>query len=103
MCAGCGDCIIDQTFGVCPIARCAKSLLNGPCGGSKAGHCEINPEVECAWAKIVERARAAGRLEELERVAAPKNWAKSRDGGQRKLKRSDLGLRALCTEDLEEE
>ena len=66
MCAGCGDCILDLTFGVCPIARCAKSLLNGPCGGSKDGKCEVGNDVECAWARIVERATARGRLEDLD-------------------------------------
>jgi len=102
MCAGCGDCILDQTFGVCPVARCAKTLLNGPCGGTKDGKCEVNPETECAWAKIVERARALGRLGDLERIVPPKDWSSARDGGQRTLKRSDLGLRRLCTEDLDE-
>ncbi len=102
MCAACGDCIIDQTFGICPVARCAKTLLNGPCGGSKDGKCEINDQVECAWAKIVERATALGRLDELERLIPPKNWSTARDGGQRSLKRADLGIRRLCTEDLDE-
>ncbi|HUT33327.1 MAG TPA: methylenetetrahydrofolate reductase C-terminal domain-containing protein [Planctomycetota bacterium] len=102
MCAGCGDCILDLTFGVCPVARCAKSLLNGPCGGSKDGKCEVGKDVECAWAKIVERAAALGRLEDLERPIPPKNWSPARDGGPRTLKRADLGLRRLVTEDLDE-
>ena len=102
MCAACGDCIIDQTFGICPVARCAKTLLNGPCGGSKDGKCEIREDVDCAWAKIVDRAKALGRLAELERVIPPKDWSAARDGGQRSLKRSDLGIRRLCGEDLDE-
>ncbi len=102
MCAACGDCIIDQTFGICPVARCAKTLMNGPCGGSKDGKCEIRDDVECAWAKIVERARAMGRLDELERIIPPKDWSTARDGGQRSLERADLGIRRLCTEDLDE-
>ena len=102
MCAACGDCIIDQTFGICPVARCAKTMLNGPCGGTKDGKCEVNSEVDCAWAKIVERAAALGRLDELERVIPPKNWSAARDGGQRSLKRSDLGIRRLCTEEIDE-
>ncbi|MGB2821259.1 MAG: methylenetetrahydrofolate reductase C-terminal domain-containing protein [Phycisphaerae bacterium] len=102
MCAACGDCIIDLTFGVCPVAGCAKTLLNGPCGGSNQGKCEVDPDVDCAWAKIVDRAKALGRLEDLERVIPPKDWSSARHGGQRSLKRSDLGLRQLCTEGLDE-
>jgi len=101
-CAGCGDCILDQTFGLCPIARCAKTILNGPCGGSNNGKCEVSSEVECVWAKIVDRARALGRLEELERVVPPKNWSSGRHGGQRSLNRADLGLDRVVTEDLDE-
>jgi len=102
MCASCGDCIIDQTFGICPVARCAKTLLNGPCGGSKDGKCEIDENVDCAWAKIVERGERLGRLEDLEQVIPPKDWSAARHGGQRSLKRSDLGLERLHTEELDE-
>jgi len=101
-CAGCGDCILDQTFGLCPIARCAKTLLNGPCGGSHDGKCEVSDDTECVWAKIVDRARALGRLDELERVIPPKDWSSARHGGQRSLDRADLGLDRLVTEDLDE-
>jgi hypothetical protein len=101
-CAACGDCVLDLTHGICPVARCAKQLLNGPCGGSSGGKCEVNDEVECAWARIVERARAQGRLEELERVVPAKDWSQARDGGQRRLARPDLGIRELCTEELDE-
>lgn len=102
MCAACGDCTIDLTFGICPVARCAKTLMNGPCGGTNDGKCEVSEDVDCAWAKIVERAEALGRLDELERVIPPKDWAAARHGGQRSLKRSDLGLHRLVSEDLDE-
>jgi hypothetical protein len=102
MCAACGDCILDQTFGICPIARCAKTLLNGPCGGSKDGKCEVGDDVDCAWAKIVQRAEALGRLDELERIIPPKDWSAARHGGQRSLDRSDLGIRRLLAEDFDE-
>jgi len=102
MCAACGDCVIDRTFGICPIARCAKTLLNGPCGGSNNGKCEVDPETDCAWAKIIERAEALGRLDELEAIIPPKDWSRGRHGGQRSLKRADLGIRRLYTEELDE-
>jgi len=91
-CAACGDCILGLTGGICPIARCSKSLLNGPCGGSEAGHCEINPEVDCAWQLIYDRLNSMGKLQVLLDLQPPKNWSTSRDGGPRKIVREDLRL-----------
>jgi ferredoxin len=93
-CAACGDCILGLTGGICPIARCSKSLLNGPCGGSEAGHCEINPEVDCAWQLIYDRLSSMGRLDALLEIQPPKNWRTSRDGGPRRIVREDLRLAA---------
>lgn len=91
-CAACGDCILGLTGGICPIARCSKSLLNGPCGGSEAGHCEINPEVDCAWQLIYDRMKSMGKLHLLLELQPPKNWRTSRDGGPRRIVREDLRL-----------
>ncbi len=91
-CAACGDCILGITGGICPIARCSKSLLNGPCGGSEGGHCEIDPEVPCGWQLIYDRLKSMGRLEVLFEVQPPKNWRTARDGGPRKIVRPDLRL-----------
>jgi ferredoxin len=91
-CAACGDCILGLTGGICPIARCSKSLLNGPCGGSENGHCEINPEIDCAWQLIYDRMRQKGRLDALLEIQPPKNWRTARDGGPRKIVRADLQL-----------
>ena len=91
-CAACGDCILGITGGICPIARCSKSLLNGPCGGSLDGHCEINAEVPCAWQLIYDRMNSMGKLEVLMEIQPPKNWQTSRDGGPRKIVREDLRL-----------
>ena len=84
-CAGCGDCIIHLTAGICPIARCAKSLLNGPCGGSQNGHCEVSPDIPCAWDQIVKALEGQGRLELLSVNIPPKDWRASRNGGPRRI------------------
>jgi len=73
-CAACGDCLLALTAGICPIARCAKGLLNGPCGGSQNGKCEVDPEKDCAWALIIERLEKAGRLHVLEEIRPPRNF-----------------------------
>lgn len=91
-CSGCGDCIVHHFGNICPITRCAKSLLNGPCGGSKGGKCEVKPERDCAWQLIYDRMSAQGRLEELLLIQPPKNWSSSRYGGQRKMFREDVTL-----------
>jgi ferredoxin len=91
-CAACGNCILGLTGGICPIARCSKSLLNGPCGGSEAGHCEIDPDVPCAWQLIYDRLASMDRLDALLEIQPPKDWSTSRDGGPRKIVREDLRL-----------
>jgi len=93
-CAACGDCVLGLTGGICPIARCSKSLLNGPCGGSEGGHCEINPDIPCAWQLIYDRLSAMGKLDLLMEIQPPKNWKTARDGGPRKIVRNDLRLNA---------
>ncbi|OIP28030.1 MAG: 5,10-methylenetetrahydrofolate reductase [Chloroflexi bacterium CG_4_9_14_3_um_filter_45_9] len=76
VCSQCGDCILGRTVGVCPVTACAKGLLNGPCGGSQNGKCEVSPERDCAWAKIVEKLEELGELDKLEEIAEPKDWSK---------------------------
>ncbi|MFO7741151.1 MAG: methylenetetrahydrofolate reductase C-terminal domain-containing protein [Anaerolineae bacterium] len=91
-CQACGDCILGETFGICPIARCSKQLLNGPCGGSQDGVCEVDPDIPCAWQLIWDRAVELNQVERLMKIQTPKNWEKSRDGGPRKVVREDLQL-----------
>lgn len=91
-CAACGNCILDKTAGICPIARCAKSLLNGPCGGSQGGKCEVDPQTDCAWQLIYDRLQARGELEQLEEIIPPRDWSSSRDGGPRRIIREDLAI-----------
>jgi len=88
-CLGCGDCMLDDFGGVCPLARCSKQLLNGPCGGSREGKCEINPEVPCAWQAIIDRLDRFGSLERLEQIYPPKDWSRKQGGGPRKIMRED--------------
>lgn len=92
MCAGCGSCVLGITAGICPIAHCSKQLLNGPCGGSQNGVCEIDPDIPCAWQQIWERAIALGVEERLLEIPPPKNWSSSPDGGQRSIVRQGLRL-----------
>jgi ferredoxin len=74
MCGACGDCYLDRTGGVCPVVRCAKGLLNGPCGGTrKGGMCEIDPNKDCAWVVIYRRLERQGRLDLMREYCAPKN------------------------------
>ena len=89
-CAGCGDCIIGYTAGVCPVARCAKSMMNGPCGGSQNGKCEVDREIDCAWALIFEGLKNQGKLRNIMSPAPAKNWSTSAHGGQRKIVREDI-------------
>ncbi len=90
-CAACGDCVLGETFGFCPVARCAKSLLNGPCGGTREnGKCEIDENIDCVWNLIVERADERGKLSELSKLQNAKNWSNSRHGGPKRVIREDL-------------
>jgi hypothetical protein len=76
-CLECGDCVLEFTGGLCPIARCSKHLLNGPCGGSQGGKCEVDPSIPCVWQQIVDHLAKLGRLDKLERLVTPKNWSVS--------------------------
>lgn len=91
-CGLCGECILASTGGICPVIRCSKSILNGPCGGSSNGKCEIDPDTACAWALIYEQLKRQGREASLCEVFPVKDWSKSRDGGPRKYVREDVLL-----------
>jgi len=89
-CRGCGDCLIDKTAGLCPIARCAKNLLNGPCGGSQGGRCEVRKDMPCVWHMIIERLKERGELERLLEITPPKDWRPAGGDGLRVRVRRDL-------------
>ena len=88
-CAGCGDCKLAIFGSICPVTRCAKKLLNGPCGGSKNGKCEVNSETNCAWQLIIDRLKSLGQMDNLMTYIPPKDWRLSNSGGPRKLVRED--------------
>ena len=91
-CLGCGDCQLERTGGICPIARCAKSLQHGPCGGSAEGKCEISPDTDCAWQLIYDRLKALGMLDRMDVLRPPKDWGNSHAKGPRKVVREDLRI-----------
>jgi hypothetical protein len=89
-CQACGNCVIHNFGGMCPISRCSKSLMNGPCGGSAGGVCEISKEVECIWHLIATKVMEENRLDDFAPVQPIKDWTSSRDGGPRKIVREEL-------------
>ena len=92
MCQGCGNCILEKTGGICPVARCSKSIFNGPCGGSASGKCEIDENIDCAWQLIYERMKRLGRLDSLLELEDIRDWSTSRDGGPRSMQREDVRI-----------
>lgn len=85
-CSLCGDCILNETAGICPVTNCAKGLLNGPCGGMEGGKCEADPDLDCAWHLIFERLKRQGRKGVFARPVPPKNWGKVPKPGRFKIK-----------------
>jgi ferredoxin len=73
-CAACGDCRLAETAGICPITRCTKGILNGPCAGTKNGKCEANKDMDCAWVLIYKRLERLGQLEKMRRYYPPRNF-----------------------------
>ena len=73
-CAGCGDCLLAVTGGICPVARCSKGLLNGACGGSKDGKCELSPDRDCAWCLIYEQLEKQNKLHLLKESRPPRDY-----------------------------
>lgn len=88
-CAACGDCVLHEYGGICPITRCAKHLLNGPCGGSREDRCEVRSDRPCAWQLIYQRLNGTGQLDKLKQIKAPRNWSPSLNGGPRVIVRED--------------
>ena len=73
-CLACGNCIIHLTGGICPITRCPKSLLNGPCGGVYDGKCEVDKTNDCAWILIYKRLKELGQLDKNKSIKPAKDF-----------------------------
>jgi ferredoxin len=91
-CLCCGDCQLGRFGAVCVLTRCSKKLFNGPCGGSKNGKCEVNPETDCAWQLVIDRLKSLNQLDSLKEYIPPRDWRTSNAGGPRKLLREDMLL-----------
>lgn len=73
-CVQCGQCVLGETAGICPLTACHKGLLNGPCGGTNNGKCEVDKEKDCAWVLIYERLKEQNRLDMMHRYRPPKDY-----------------------------
>ncbi|HUV49639.1 MAG TPA: methylenetetrahydrofolate reductase C-terminal domain-containing protein [Anaerolineae bacterium] len=79
-CLMCGDCTLSETAFLCPQSQCAKYLLNGPCGGSRSGWCEVYPGVkQCIYVQAYERLKSFGEEGSLkENIVPPRDWSLNR-------------------------
>ena len=91
MCVGCGNCLLTYTGGICPIARCSKSLLHGPCGGTSGRNCEVSPDIPCAWVQIIERLSRLNKLDLLSGIHEPRDWRPGGAAGPRIRRRTGIG------------
>ena len=85
-CSLCGNCLLNETGGICPVTLCPKGLLNGPCGGMQEGKCETDQDLDCAWNLIYEHLKQQGRQEVFQKTVPPKDWQKKKPPGGLKLK-----------------
>jgi hypothetical protein len=74
VCVQCGECVLGETAGICPVTTCHKGLVNGPCGGTNNGKCEVDKEKDCAWTLIYKRLEEQGRLDLMRKYHSPKNF-----------------------------
>jgi ferredoxin len=88
-CVACGQCLLAEFGGICPVTRCAKHMLNGPCRGSTEEHCEVAEDRPCAWQLIYRRLQAIGQLERLQKIHPPKDWSRAFYGGARRIVRPE--------------
>jgi len=93
-CAACGKCVIGTYGAVCPLTRCSKGLLSGPCGGSRDGKCEVSTDIDCGWRLIYDRLKTLGQLDSLLDPAPLTDWSLGHGGGCRKVIREDQRIKS---------
>lgn len=76
-CSLCGDCVLGQTAGICPVSLCAKGLLNGPCGGMDKGKCEVDRDKDCAWVLLYQELAKKKRLGMFREIKDAKDHQKT--------------------------
>jgi len=86
-CSLCGECILTETAGICPVTVCPKGLLNGPCGGMQEGHCETDKEAECVWNQIYQLLQSQGTVDNLRKFIAQKDYSKKLKPGKLKIEK----------------
>ena len=74
-CSACGNCVLDLTACICPVTRCPKSLLNGPCGGSSHGKCEVDRDKDCVWILIYNELKEKGKLDNMKKIQKAKDYS----------------------------
>ncbi|MBT9170712.1 MAG: hypothetical protein DDT18_01057 [Actinobacteria bacterium] len=89
VCIQCGECVLAFTGGICPITTCPKGLLNGPCGGTNDGKCEVSPDMPCAWVRIYERLKKINKFDDFKKIIGPKDWSKAQGPGSFSVKSKD--------------
>lgn len=77
LCSACGECVLEFTGGICPVTRCSKGLLNGPCGGVNKGKCEVDLERDCAWVLIYQELEKKKLLEAFKKINPAKDYSKT--------------------------
>lgn len=95
-CRGCGDCVLAWTGGICPVARCSKSLINGTCGGTDKGKCEVDKDMDCGWLLIYKRLEKLGKLDNYRKLRPPRDNRKDRGKGVRRLVLSEMVEEETC-------
>jgi ferredoxin len=73
-CSLCGECVLDEFGAICPVTRCAKGILNGPCGGTNNGKCEVDADKDCAWVLIYNQMKTEDKLDKFMTIHGPKRW-----------------------------
>lgn len=75
-CSLCGECVLGETGGLCPVTICPKGMLNGPCGGMGGGKCEVDTDSDCVWVKIYDTLQECGDIAKMKKISAPKDYSK---------------------------